>query len=167
MHRTWTETQLARAEEGYVRFGKLAEGFTGADYAHAVSERHSLNHRLTPFFADHDLLLTPVAAITGYPAQGPLPAQIDGREVGPAAAIPFTFPWNITGHPAASVPAGLAPDGLPVGLQVIGPRFADGLVLGACAAYERARPWSYPELVGAGRAGDGGKRSWLQRLLRR
>ena len=53
----------------------------------------------------------------------------------------FTYPFNMTGHPAATVPAGLAPDGLPVGLQIVGGWRADTTVLRAAAAYEEVRPW--------------------------
>jgi aspartyl-tRNA(Asn)/glutamyl-tRNA(Gln) amidotransferase subunit A len=54
---------------------------------------------------------------------------------------PFSYPFNITGQPAASVPCGWTPDGLPVGLQVIGNRFQDAQVLQFCAAWERAFDW--------------------------
>ena len=56
--------------------------------------------------------------------------------------MPFTFPFNMTGQPAASVPAGVTDDGLPVGLQIIGRRNADRTVLAASAAFEAACPWS-------------------------
>jgi aspartyl-tRNA(Asn)/glutamyl-tRNA(Gln) amidotransferase subunit A len=56
--------------------------------------------------------------------------------------MPFTFPFNLTGQPAASVPAGWTADGLPVGLQIVGRRHADATVLAASAALEAARPWS-------------------------
>jgi aspartyl-tRNA(Asn)/glutamyl-tRNA(Gln) amidotransferase subunit A len=55
--------------------------------------------------------------------------------------IPFTYPFNLTGQPAASVPCGFTKDGLPVGLQIVGRRFADQTVLRSAAAFERARPW--------------------------
>jgi aspartyl-tRNA(Asn)/glutamyl-tRNA(Gln) amidotransferase subunit A len=54
----------------------------------------------------------------------------------------FTFPFNLTGQPAASVPAGWTADGLPVGLQIVGRRWEDALVLRACAAFEALQPWA-------------------------
>jgi aspartyl-tRNA(Asn)/glutamyl-tRNA(Gln) amidotransferase subunit A len=56
--------------------------------------------------------------------------------------MPFTYPFNLTGQPAASVPAGFTADGVPVGLQIVGRRHADRTVLAACDALEAARPWS-------------------------
>ena len=56
--------------------------------------------------------------------------------------MPFTYPFNLTGQPAASVPAGVTEDGLPVGLQIVGQRLADRTVLAASAAFEALRPWS-------------------------
>jgi aspartyl-tRNA(Asn)/glutamyl-tRNA(Gln) amidotransferase subunit A len=68
------------------------------------------------------------------------PPLIDGREVDAFYWMSFTFPFNLTGQRSASVPAGFTPDGLPVGLQIIGRRLDDGLVLRASAAYESAAP---------------------------
>lgn len=144
LHATWTDEQKALAEPGYLAFGRQAAAFSATDYAEAVQERHQLNRTLSRFFERHDLLLTPTMPVTAWPAHGPMPSVIDGRDVGPIGAIAFTFPFNITGHPAASVPAGIAPDGLPTALQIIGPRFNDALVLQASAAYEAARPWPFP-----------------------
>jgi aspartyl-tRNA(Asn)/glutamyl-tRNA(Gln) amidotransferase subunit A len=56
--------------------------------------------------------------------------------------IPYTYPFNLTGQPAASVPCGFTRDGLPIGLQIVGRRFDDVSVLRAAAAFERERPWS-------------------------
>ena len=66
--------------------------------------------------------------------------MIDGREVDAFYWMSFTFPFNLTGQPAASVPAGFTPDGQPIGLQIIGRRLDDGLVSRASAAYESAAP---------------------------
>jgi Asp-tRNA(Asn)/Glu-tRNA(Gln) amidotransferase A subunit family amidase len=96
-------------------------------------------------FEEYDLLVTPTLATTAFP-HGEEPKSIDGVDVEPLRGWVLTQPYNFTGHPAASVPAGLA-DGLPVGMQVAGRRYADDDVIAASAAFERQRPWhdTYPE----------------------
>lgn len=98
---------------------------------------------------NHDLLVTPTVAtlpvLNGARGETVGPAEIEGVAVDPLLGWALTYPINLTGHPAASVPAGLV-DGLPVGMQVIGRRQADGAVLRAGATIERLRPWQshYP-----------------------
>ncbi|HTO13208.1 MAG TPA: amidase [Candidatus Binatia bacterium] len=94
------------------------------------------------FFEKYDLLLTPTIACPPFPVGLDNPTEIAGRPVGAYAWIPFTYPFNLTGQPAASVPAGFTATGLPVGLQIVGRRFADAAVLRASAAFERLRPWA-------------------------
>ena len=96
-------------------------------------------------FEDFDLIVSPTTACLPVPnaADGNTagPRSIAGVETEPLIGFCETFFANFTGHPAASVPAGLSQSGLPVGMQLIGRRFADGDVLAAAAAFERLRPW--------------------------
>jgi amidase/aspartyl-tRNA(Asn)/glutamyl-tRNA(Gln) amidotransferase subunit A len=92
----------------------------------------------------HDLLITPTLACTAVEnakdgnTMGP--AEVEGEAVDRLIGWCLTYLINFTGHPAASIPAGMA-DGLPVGMQIIGRRYADADVLAASAAFERLRPW--------------------------
>jgi len=97
-----------------------------------------------------DLIVTPTVAVARVPnaADGHTlgPTAVNGQPVNSLIGWCLTYPLNFTGHPAISVPAGLTPEGFPVGLQIVGRRFADGQVLAAAAALERVRPWAqhYP-----------------------
>src|SRR5204862_1775433 len=89
-----------------------------------------------------DFVLTPATAVAPFPADGRPPREIDGESVSVLGWMPVTYPFNLTGQPAASVPTGLTAHGLPVGLQIVGRRHADRPVVAAAAAYEAARPAS-------------------------
>ena len=69
------------------------------------------------------------------------PSEVNGEAVDPLIGWCLTYPVNFTGHPACSIPAGMS-DGLPVGMQIIGRRYADADVLAASAAFEQLRPWA-------------------------
>ena len=103
--------------------------------------RADLNRFLERFFTEYDLLLTPTMPTEAYAAKGPPPAEIDGHPINLPDAVAFTYPFNLSGHPAATVRAGLTDNGLPVGLQIIGPKYRDDLVLQAAYAHEQLRPW--------------------------
>jgi aspartyl-tRNA(Asn)/glutamyl-tRNA(Gln) amidotransferase subunit A len=100
-------------------------------------------------FETYDLLLTPTVACPPFEADREGPGKVDGRDVDRYGWIPFTYPFNATGQPACSIPAGFSRDGLPIGLQIVGRRFDDVTVLRAAAAFERMRPWAktQPPLV--------------------
>ena len=89
-----------------------------------------------------DLHVTPTVASPPFPVGLDNPTEIAGTPVAAYAWIPFTFPFNMTGQPAASVPCGFTKDGLPIGLQIVGRRFDDATVLRGSAAFERVRPWA-------------------------
>jgi aspartyl-tRNA(Asn)/glutamyl-tRNA(Gln) amidotransferase subunit A len=103
--------------------------------------RQQLNLWCADTFERYDLLLTPTVPFDPPPARGPFPAETEGRPQPMAGVASFTIPFNLSWHPAATVRAGFSRAGLPVGLQIVGPRHRDDLVLRAARAFERARPW--------------------------
>ncbi|MDX1746118.1 MAG: amidase family protein, partial [Halobacteriales archaeon] len=118
---------------------------TAGEYAHRGVLRSAVYGAMESLFRDHDVLLMPTLAVPAFPDESP-PETVDGVSIEPLRGWVMTQLFNMTGHPAASVPAGFTDDGLPVGLQVVGPRFADDHVVATCAALERQRPWAdrYP-----------------------
>jgi aspartyl-tRNA(Asn)/glutamyl-tRNA(Gln) amidotransferase subunit A len=125
-------------DPGFAEIAAAGRSHTVLDYLAALQARDAVAIRMSAFHERWDLLLTPTL---------PLPAFAAGREVPEGSAdprwpswTPFTYPFNLTQQPAASVPCGFTPDGLPVGLQIVGSRHADALVLRAGRAYEAAHP---------------------------
>jgi aspartyl-tRNA(Asn)/glutamyl-tRNA(Gln) amidotransferase subunit A len=88
----------------------------------------------------YDLLLSPTLAAVPFAAGMERPLESPGRSR--LSWVAFTYPFNLTGQPAATVPCGFTADGLPVGLQIVGARLQDALVLRAAAAFEAAAPWA-------------------------
>jgi aspartyl-tRNA(Asn)/glutamyl-tRNA(Gln) amidotransferase subunit A len=128
----------------YLPFLYLSESITGRDLARIQFKREELWKRLQPLFERYDILLTPTSCVAAFDSGegGPMgPDQIDGQGVGPISWLAFTYPFNFTGQPAASVPCGFTEDCLPVGLQIVGRRYDEKSVLRASAAFEQARPW--------------------------
>jgi len=120
----------------------LAKELTVHDFIAIQNARAELNDALTEFFTEFDLMLTPTMPTDAFAAKGPPPAEIDGHPIALLDAVAFTYPFNLAGHPAATVRAGLTANGLPAGLQIIGPRHRDERVLQAAYAYEQIRPWN-------------------------
>jgi aspartyl-tRNA(Asn)/glutamyl-tRNA(Gln) amidotransferase subunit A len=114
---------------------------TGASLNRALLRVDLLRRQMDTFFDRYDLLLTPTMAVPAFPI-GQRPSVIGGKPVEPYwGYLPFTFPINMTGQTAASVPCGFSSDGMPIGLHIVGPRGAEAKVLQAAAAFEQARPW--------------------------
>jgi aspartyl-tRNA(Asn)/glutamyl-tRNA(Gln) amidotransferase subunit A len=126
---------LEQVDPGLRRAVERGHGFGAADYLDAVAVRVELGERMGRFHRTYDLLLTPTLPITAFPKGADVPPGWHSTDW--TSWTPYTYPFNLTQQPAASVPCGFV-DGLPVGLQVVGPRHADALVLRAARAYERA-----------------------------
>ena len=115
---------------------------TGAEYAQALGRVNQLAAQMAALFDHYDLLLSPTTAVTAYPVAEP-PTEIDGKAVDRFwGALPFTYPINMIGYTAASVPCGFSTESLPVGLHIVAPSGDEETVLAASAAFERARPWT-------------------------
>jgi Asp-tRNA(Asn)/Glu-tRNA(Gln) amidotransferase A subunit family amidase len=119
-------------EEAVVMQCQYSESITAYQYVTAQRERYLAAEDLDNLLGDDGVLVTPTSNITALPPDAPINAL--------AGAL-NTMDFNATGHPAVSVPMGLDPDGVPMGFQIIAPRFRDGLALGLAAHIEIARPW--------------------------
>lgn len=143
--------QMDRLDPGFADLIKRSAGYDLAGYLSAVQQRAAFANQVHALFEEYDLLLMPTLPILPFAADGVAPQGYEGQDgaVPWARWTPFTYPFNITGNPAASMPCGFSPNGLPIGLQVVGPRFADAEVLQFCAAFEALAPWDQhlPPLV--------------------
>jgi len=137
---TYAADAVRRVDPGLRRIVARAGAISTADYLDATALRVDLGVRMGRFHQTHDLLVTPTLPITAFPKGRDVP---DGwHSADWTSWTPYTYPFNMTQQPAASVPCGFTSSGLPVGLQIVGPRHADRLVLRAARAYERATDWT-------------------------
>jgi aspartyl-tRNA(Asn)/glutamyl-tRNA(Gln) amidotransferase subunit A len=110
-------------------------------WASIITTRLGLEGQLAALFQDVDVVLTPATAVPGFEAEGPMPTRIADQDVHPAMGVPFTMLANLCWNPAISVPAGLTPEGLPIGLQIMARRHRDDVVLRLARIFEEANPW--------------------------
>ena len=120
--------------------------YSAVEYHQANVRRSHLYEGIRSLLNEYDLLFTPTLAVPPFEKGARAPETIKGAAPASDLETFLTWPFNLTGHPAASIPAGLSADGLPLGAQVIGPRFAEATILTASDAIERRRPWAddYP-----------------------
>ncbi len=132
--------QLDPGLEQIVERGRQLHAF---DVARAQVLRNELQLTAARFFQTYDLLLTPTMTLPPFALGIDFPSEVAGQPVHGMQWTAFTFPFNLTGNPAASVPAGWTDDGLPIGLQIVGRRWEDAVVLRASAAFEALQPWAH------------------------
>jgi aspartyl-tRNA(Asn)/glutamyl-tRNA(Gln) amidotransferase subunit A len=134
--------QRSLVDRGLLEIAEHGAKVSAADLLDAQMKRGALGARMNLFHRDYDLLVTPTLAVAAFDA---------GREFPEGKTrwidwTPFSFPFNLTQQPAASIPCGFTKSGLPVGLHLVGPKYDDALVLRAARAFESARPIRMPEL---------------------
>ena len=131
-----------RMDPGLVACIEAGQGRSADDYLAMRARKLSYVERQHRFMADWDLLVTPAVSVAAFPAERLQPEHWPEHPWDWLQWSEFCYPFNMSGLPAASVPCGFAPDGLPVGMQLVGRRGADHAVLQAAATFERARPWA-------------------------
>lgn len=146
--RAQTSEKAALMDPGLVAECRRGAAVTQEQYVEAVGRRVALGSGLRQFFDRYDLLLSPtmpIPAAYADPRDDGMPNPKNFTEW-----VPYTYPFNLTKNPSASIPCGFA-DGLPLGLQVTGPLYEDLAVLQACRAYEAATgpAWPSPALTAA------------------
>jgi aspartyl-tRNA(Asn)/glutamyl-tRNA(Gln) amidotransferase subunit A len=129
-------------DPGLLAVVAAGEKVDGVDYLGADLTRTALGKTMGEFHQTYDLLLTPMM---------PVPALPTGQDLNDPATethwidwSPFSYPFNMTRQPAASIPCGLTASGLPIGLQIVGPLYADARVLRAARAFEASEPVRRP-----------------------
>lgn len=106
-----------------------------------VFKRHALRDRMRCFFEEYDLLLTPTLPVVAFDVGVNVPPELPDRDV--FSWVSYTYPFNLTGQPAASIPCGFSADNLPVGLQVVARCHGEVDLFRVAAAYEAACPWAH------------------------
>jgi aspartyl-tRNA(Asn)/glutamyl-tRNA(Gln) amidotransferase subunit A len=133
--------EKAQMDPALVAYADASAGLGVGEYLKALAARQAMVDTLRRFFERHDLLLTPTLCLPAFPLGVVGPHEVAGREV-THLGWTLCYPFNYSGQPAISIPAGWTAGGLPVGLQIIGRRLEDALVLRAAATFEALRPWA-------------------------
>jgi aspartyl-tRNA(Asn)/glutamyl-tRNA(Gln) amidotransferase subunit A len=125
----------------YLGFMALAESLSYREYIKIEERRMELWKALSEVFQEYDFLVTPTVAVPPFKLGNIGVSEIGGKVVSPLGWMPFTYPFNFTQQPAASIPAGFTSDSLPVGMQIVGKRYKDADVLRISKAYQDINPW--------------------------
>jgi len=129
-------------DPGFRRVVERGLKLRGVDFGNALAARHAFWEQVRRVYERFDLLLCPTLPVPPFAVGQDDADPIGGENLGPLQWTRFTYPFNLTGQPAASVPAGWTKTGLPVGLQIVGDRYADLVVLQAARACEQVQPWN-------------------------
>ena len=127
-------------DPGLLEVVEEGKRLSAMEFKRAEFGRAAFYQDVRTLFLKYDLLLSPTLAALPFAAGTERPLECPG--VSRLSWVAFTYPFNLTGQPAATVPCGFTVDGLPVGLQIVAGRLQDALVLRAAAAFEAAAPWA-------------------------
>jgi aspartyl-tRNA(Asn)/glutamyl-tRNA(Gln) amidotransferase subunit A len=134
---------LAASDDDYRAVVAGGRAYSGIDYMEATFRRTSLRASFLNLFQKVDALVTPTVAVTAFRAGTLGVDRVDDTTVDRHLGwSPFSWPINLTGLPAATIPCGFDLNGLPIGLQIVAPWLDEALILRIAAAFERARPWA-------------------------
>ena len=131
-----------RMDPGLVACIRDGQGYRAEDYLAVRARKLAYVEAIHSFFEGYDFLLTPSVSVAGFPAERLSPSHWPDHPWNWLQWAQFSYPFNLSHNPAASIPCGFTEAGLPVGLQVVGRRLDDLGVLQAAAAFEAARPWA-------------------------
>ncbi len=131
-----------KMDPGLVACIESAANHSAADYVAMCVRKLAYVEAIHRFFEDYDLLLTPAVSVAAFPADRLMPEDWPDHPWDWVQWAEFSYPFNMSHNPAASIPCGFTEKGLPVGLQIVGPRMRDLAVLQASAAFEAASPWA-------------------------
>ena len=129
----------AKLDPGLLEIVEQGARYSATEYLTAMAVRNEMGTLMGAFHQRYQLLLTPTLPIPAF--EGGHEAPVGSAERRWTSWTPFTYPFNMTQQPAASVPCGFTTDGLPIGLQIVGPRHADAAVLAAAHAFQQATDW--------------------------
>lgn len=142
---TLTPEQQALTDPDFRAQAELGSRLSLLDLQRLHLRRGVLGSQMRQFMQRHDLLVTPAVAVPAFDARPAGHAPMTPQAM--LGWTPFSYPFNLTQQPACTIPCGLTRDGLPIGLQFVGPMFGDALVLRAARAYESAHPIPRPPLA--------------------
>ncbi len=131
-----------RMDPGLVACIREGQRFSAEDYVVMRARKLAYIEAIHRFFLDYQFLLTPAVSVAAFPADRLAPADWPDHEWDWLQWAQFSYPFNMSHNPAASIPCGVTDAGLPVGLQIVGRRLDDLGVLQAAAAFEAAQPWA-------------------------
>lgn len=141
VHEEHLRSRAADLDPEVRQLGQMGQELRAADYIKAQHSRDVINAQLLQALEQVDVLVTPTAPIVA-PRLGEATVEIEGKSLPMRPVLRrFTAPLNLAGLPACTVPCGFSPEGLPVGLQIIGKPFAEAMVLRVAHAYESSTDW--------------------------